>query len=118
MKRFSTNRSFLTNGSLIICHLGKLLGKDDEPVKNGRSVPSLDLINDLFKISWDFAHLTTFLVLPEQTKSFKKRIKREFRKTMDHLIRSHAFHKFTIKLIYFVGFIISVILATLLYFDR
>jgi len=37
---------------------------------------------------------------------------------MDHLIRSHAFHKFTIKMIYFVGFVISVILATLLYFDR
>jgi len=66
----------------------------------------------------NFAHLLTFLVLPEQTKTFKKRLKREYRKTMDHLIRSHAFHKFTIKLIYFVGFVISVILAALLYFDR
>lgn len=66
----------------------------------------------------NFAHLPTFLVLPEQTKTFKKRLKREYRKTMDHLIRSHAFHKFTIKLIYFIGFVISVILAALLYFDR
>ena len=71
-----------------------------------------------FLISWSIAPLTTFLVLPEQTKSFKKRLKREYRKTMDHLIRSHAFHKFTIKLIYLVGFVISIILATLLYFDR
>ena len=30
-----------------------------------------------FLISWSIAPLTTFLVLPEQTKSFKKRLQRE-----------------------------------------
>ena len=73
---------------------------------------------NFFLYFFNFALLPTFSVLPDQTKTFKKRLKREYRKTMDHLIRSHAFHKFTIKLIYFIGFVISVILAALLYFDR
>lgn len=59
-----------------------------------------------------------FLVLPTQSNSFKKRLKREYRRTLDRLIRSHAFHKLAIRLVYLIGIILSVILGAMLYFDN
>ncbi|NDH00051.1 MAG: permease [Opitutae bacterium] len=56
--------------------------------------------------------------MPVESSTFKKRLKREYRKTVDRLVRSHAFHKLAVKLIYLIGFIISVILGALLYFDK
>jgi len=55
--------------------------------------------------------------LPNQLTSFRKRLKREFRKTLDRLIRSNAFHKLAVKLLYLTGLIISFILAAMLYLD-
>jgi len=59
-----------------------------------------------------------YLVLPAESSTFKKRLKREYRKTVDRLVRSHAFHKLAVKMVYLIGFIISVILGALLYFDK
>lgn len=49
---------------------------------------------------------------------FKKRFKREYRKMIDRMVRSHALHTLAIRMIYFVGFVVSVILATLLYLQK
>jgi len=48
---------------------------------------------------------------------FKRRLKKEYRKTMDRLVRSHALHTFFIRSIYLIGFVISMILGALLYLD-
>ncbi|HAF59220.1 MAG TPA: permease [Opitutae bacterium] len=56
--------------------------------------------------------------MPTQSNSFKKRLKREYRRTLDRLIRSHAFHKLAVRLVYLIGIILSVILGAMLYFDN
>jgi hypothetical protein len=60
----------------------------------------------------------TLKELPVSTHTLKKRFKREYRKMIDKMVRSHAFHKMAIKLLYFICFVISVILGTLLYLDK
>jgi hypothetical protein len=49
---------------------------------------------------------------------FKKRFKREYRKMIDRMIRSHALHTLALRLVYFICFVVSLILATLLYFEK
>jgi hypothetical protein len=88
-----------------------------EPVKDGsrgvnQHLNKIDIVLDL-----NFYILPNFPLLVSKNK-FKSRLKREYRKTMDRLIRSHAFHKLAVRMIYLIGFIISVFLATLLYFDK
>ena len=48
----------------------------------------------------------------------KKRFKREYRKMIDRMVRSHALHTLGLRLVYFVCFVVSVILATLLYLQK
>jgi len=50
--------------------------------------------------------------------SFKKRLKREYRKMIDRMVRSHALHTFALRVVYFVCFVATVILATLLYLEK
>jgi hypothetical protein len=54
----------------------------------------------------------------KRKKPLKKRLKREYYKFVDGFVRSHGLQKVLLKLVYFTCFIISVILATLLYFEN
>lgn len=49
---------------------------------------------------------------------FRKRFKREYRKMIDRMVRSHALHTIALRLIYLVSFVVSVILATILYLQK
>ena len=49
---------------------------------------------------------------------FKKRFKREYRKMIDRMVRSHALHTLSLRVVYFVCFVLSIILATLLYLEK
>jgi len=49
---------------------------------------------------------------------FKKRFKREYRKMIDRMVRSHALHTFALRIFYFACFVLSIILATLLYLEK
>jgi hypothetical protein len=37
---------------------------------------------------------------------------------VDRMVRSHALHTFALRLLYFACFVLSIILATLLYFEK
>ena len=50
-------------------------------------------------------------------RNFRKRLKREYRKTLDRLVRSHAIHTIFMRTFYIIGFIVSLILGALLYFE-
>ena len=54
----------------------------------------------------------------KRKKTLRKRLKREYYKFIDGFVRSHGLQKVLLKLVYFVCFIISVILATLLYLEN
>ena len=51
------------------------------------------------------------------SEEFRKRLKREYRKTLDRLVRSHAIHTIFMRTFYIIGFIVSLILGALLYFE-
>ena len=54
----------------------------------------------------------------KRKKPLKKRFKREYYKFVDGFVRSHGLQKVLLKMVYFICFIISVILATLLYLEN
>ena len=59
------------------------------------------------------------MTLKKQKRSqpLKKRLKKEYYRFIDGLVRSHSLQKIVSRTIYLVCFVISVILATLLYLE-
>jgi len=53
----------------------------------------------------------------KRKKPLKKRLKREYYKYVDSFVRSHGLQKLMLRTVYFVCFIASIILATLLYIE-
>ncbi|HAU58814.1 MAG TPA: hypothetical protein DCW45_00440 [Opitutae bacterium] len=60
------------------------------------------------------------VIMPQskRKKPLIKRFRREYYKFVDGFVRSHSLQKVLLKLVYFTCFIISVILATLLYLEN
>ena len=56
--------------------------------------------------------------MEKKKRSLKKRIKQHYLKQIDKKIRSSALQKFFKGMIYLVGFVVSVILAAMLYFQN
>ena len=58
------------------------------------------------------------MTVPSKKKTLARKWKKEYYRMIDGVVRSHGIQKFCLRLIYLLGFVATIILAALLYFDK
>ena len=110
MQGFSLDGTFVSNSPLFCRHIGLILLK--QACLSVKKEESFYKLANPLKIDFITSHLMRI-----KKQSLVKRWKKEYYRTVDGIMRSHAIHKLLVRLLYFACLVATIILGCLVYLN-